>query len=323
MVIKSLNLQITSQFPLYWLMRSKLLNNPYIVAGFIFLVNFLFKEYRAGLTGLSYDENFSAYFAQADISEIIRFARESDPNPPLYLIILHYWIDLFGDSEYSIRMLSVITNSLAAGLFYLFCARFFNWQTAVFSSLMFLTSNEIYFYSEEARTYSIILLFAVASFYLFLLLLERPKVITMLLLGLVNAILFYLHYVTGFILLIQLLLLPVLNLRRMKDVPSARPHDLVIGLQLKQTFYLLGSLLVFGLLLYPWIDRVLQLFLGGGKDFWLAKPGYREFKDCVYDFFNSKTMFNVHVVLISCMLLALIFFKPLRTPGFKPRHFWS
>lgn len=47
------------------------------------------------------------------------------------------------------------------------------------------------------------------------------------------------------------MLLPVLNLRIMKDVPNARSHDLVIGIQLKQTFFLLGFLLVFGLLLHP------------------------------------------------------------------------
>lgn len=299
----------------------KLLTNRYFAAGLIVLVNLIFKEYRVAHTGLSYDENFSAYFGQADISEIIRFARETDPNPPLYPILLHYWMELFSDSEYSIRMLSVIANSLAAGMLYLFCARFFNWQTAVFASLMFFTSNEIYYYSEEARTYSLVLLFAISSFYLFLSLIEKPRIQTMVLLGIVNAILFYLHYVTGFILLSEALLLPLSLPRANNALVPKLDVWLKSGLQKKQTWYLLGSFIVFGILLSPWIDRVMQLFLGGGKDFWLAKPTYREFKDCVYGFFNSKTLFNVHVALFGSFALILIFFRPLRHPGISLKRF--
>ncbi len=291
-------------------MLQKLIGNRYHAAFLIFIVNLLFKAYHAGHTGLSYDENFSAYFGQADIGEIIRFAAEDDPNPPLYLIIIHYWINLFGDSEYALRMLSVLANSFAAGLFFLFATRFFNWQTGIFASLMFLFSNEIYYYSEEVRTYSIILLCAISSFYLFLSLLERPRLLTCILLGAINAILFYLHYVTGFILFIQFLLWPLLSVRPIKDDHSARSKEFfVIGFPKKQLVYLVGSLVVFFALLYPWLDRVTQLFFSGGKDFWLAKPTYRQFKDCIYEFFNNKTMFNVHVAVLGALLLILVFVK--------------
>jgi len=293
-------------------MIRRFINNPYFISFLIFLVNFLFKEYRAGITGLSYDECFSAYFAQASVGEIIKFS-ETDPNPPLYLIILHYWIDLFGDSEYAIRMLSVLANSAAAALFYLFCRRFFNWQTGIFAALMYLTSNEIYYYSQEARTYSIILAVAISSYYFYLSLLQSPKTWKYIALGCANAVLFYLHYISTFIVVAQILLFPILAARFSKSIEQ--PGDqktFLISINRKQCIYFLASLIIFLAILFPWLDRFLQLFGDGGKSFWLAKPTYREFKDCLYDFFNSKTLFNVYLFTFLLCLVLVTFFHKLR-----------
>ena len=105
--------------------------------------------YKIGNNSLWYDECFSIDWANDKIDDIIKYSLLTDTNPPLYLIILHYWINWFGDSEFALRSLSAISTSLACGTFFLFSLRFFNPQTALFSIMLFFSSNELYSYSQE------------------------------------------------------------------------------------------------------------------------------------------------------------------------------
>ena len=52
------------------------------------------------------DEAFSARVANLGVADLVRSATSEDPNPPLYYVLLHAWIDVFGDSEVALRSLS-------------------------------------------------------------------------------------------------------------------------------------------------------------------------------------------------------------------------
>ncbi|MBK7666558.1 MAG: glycosyltransferase family 39 protein [Sphingobacteriaceae bacterium] len=189
-------------------MKEFIFKYKYLIFAAIVIIHFAFKFYKCGEAGLWYDECFSVQLAQKSASEIIRISMEEDPNPPLYGVLIHYWLNLFGDSEEGVRSLSVLASSLAAGVLFLLCLNFFNWQTSVFASLMFFTSNELYYYGLEARTYALIILFVLCSYYLYLSIIKRPTLLKAILFAVANACIFYSHFLACFVLIGELLLFP-------------------------------------------------------------------------------------------------------------------
>jgi uncharacterized membrane protein len=85
---------------------------------------------------------------------------------PLYFCLLHFWIGIFGDSDVSARLFSVLWGSIGlAGFAYLLrCGlRWSKWTVLIAVSLLAVSPFHFY-YSIEARSYA--MLFALSTFYL-------------------------------------------------------------------------------------------------------------------------------------------------------------
>jgi uncharacterized membrane protein len=290
--------------------------HKYKVATCLFLAYICFTFYHLGENSLWYDECFSIDLGNDTIDEIIHYSLFNDTNPPLYLIIVHYWIDAFGNSELSLRAISAISGSLTLSLFFLFSLRFFNWQTAVFVVLFFISSNELYYYSQEGRTYGLILLFCMLSNYVFLSLIQKPNWIYALLLGLFNIAIFYLHTLGAINIVGQIILVPFLAYN--KNVPSLKKIDkILLGYKLRFILWYIISWLVFYILFRPWQERFFNIIEEGGKGFWLLKPTFVEYKQVLFDFYNSETLFYLYWTLIISIVSIVVCFKKLREPFFN------
>jgi uncharacterized membrane protein len=272
----------------------------------IVILHLAFKSYKCGDAGLWYDECFSVQLAEKSPDEIIRISMYDDPNPPLYGVLLHYWVNVFGDSETEVRTLSVFASSLAAGILFLLCLNFFNWQTSVFASLMFFTSNELYYYGLEARTYALIILFVLCSYYLFLSIIKRPTFIKAILFAVANACIFYSHFLACFVIIGEIILFPILALNGQIIANKNGNISFNIDIKKKLLLYLSVSGIVFTFFLWPWKDRTIFLLLEGGKAMWLAKPTYVDFKNCIYEFFNSKVLYQAHIYTAILFVLLLL-----------------
>ena len=53
------------------------------------------------------DEAFSYFMARENLMNIV-LTTARDNNPPLYYILLHFWMKIFGSTEIALRSLSVI-----------------------------------------------------------------------------------------------------------------------------------------------------------------------------------------------------------------------
>jgi len=91
------------------------INGKLIILLAILLMGLFLRIYDLSNESLWLDEGFSIRFANLSLYQIF-FLPET--NPPLYYIILHWWINLFGDSEFSVRFPSVIFGFLSIFMVY-------------------------------------------------------------------------------------------------------------------------------------------------------------------------------------------------------------
>lgn len=90
-----------------------------------------------------------------------------DFQPPLYYLLLHFWMQIPFSSEWFLRIPSVIFGLFTIYIVYRFIQELFNKKTAVISSLLLTLSQYHVYYSQELRMYSLLCLLATLSMWLF------------------------------------------------------------------------------------------------------------------------------------------------------------
>ncbi len=273
--------------------KTKFTNRLEVCFLIVFCVNFIFKIIDLGYSSFWYDEIISVQSASLDFGHI-KHVSEWDKNPPFYYYCLSVWIKLLNDSEFTVRLLSVIFSSLAAGTLFLLANNYFNKTTAVISSLLFLSSNILFYYSHEARAYSLVLLLALISTYLYFSFKENSTLKTILLLGLINFLLIYTHYIAGLVLFFQTLLIFFFFDKKWI---------------LK---YLISVFLVLGLTILRFTKKQLFLiidFNSSGSVFWLKKADFNYFKECLSEFLFNDYMAVIFLFVILSVIILLIIKK--------------
>lgn len=264
-----------------------------LVGSFILIIilHIVFKLLFLDYSCFWYDETFGLYYSQQDWG-LIKHTSEWDLNPPLYYYFLWIWRNLFGISEFAIRFSSVLFSSLAGGILYIFSLKNFNKTTALIALLIYTSSNEIFFYSHEARCYSILFFLTLSSSYFYFNLIEKKGISSIVLLGIFNFFLIYTHYLTGLILAFQALLVLIFyNKQFAKRIGVA---------------FLITCVLSF----WRFTKKTILLIFNHEKNFWLPKASLYNLKTTLYDFFNSRDIFLFYLILITATSIIIFVSKP-------------
>jgi len=114
------------------------------------------------------DEAFSVLLSAKSLKEILLLTIK-DTSPPLYYFLLHFWIKLFGDSEYIVRTLSLGFHILLViSSFFLIKYLIKNWKLSIVGSLAILLNPFLLEYAFETRCYSFFAFLIVTTTYFFL-----------------------------------------------------------------------------------------------------------------------------------------------------------
>lgn len=140
----------------------------------IIVLSFLLRVYDLGGESIWYDEGASVYSSKTPISTIISKSNIV-PSFVLYYTTLHFWIQLFGYSEFSVRFLSVIFGVLSVYVIYKLGELVFDTNIGLLSAFILAISSYHIRYSQEARPYTLSILFVLLSSYYLIKILENKE----------------------------------------------------------------------------------------------------------------------------------------------------
>lgn len=144
-----------------------ILKSKYLSVIFILLVGTFIRFYKISALSIWTDEGISVKLAKSSLANIVAYSA-ADVHPPLYYIVLKYWIFIFGSNEIAIRSLSAILGSISLLLIYAIARYIFNSQVAILTTSISAISPFLIWYSQETRAYSLLLMLTLALTYVFI-----------------------------------------------------------------------------------------------------------------------------------------------------------
>ncbi len=249
----------------------------------IFFLGVFLRIYHLGDESIWLDEAFSIKLASSSLFGIIEGSAE-DPHPPLYYILLHYWINLFGNSEFSTRFLSVVFGFLSILMSYKVGSLIFDKETGVLSALILALSTFHIHYSQEARMYSLMTLLTLLSVYFFIRLLRGRSILVSTGYLLSSILLIYTHIYGLFIIMAQNIYVFTLFL-------LSKEH---YELNYKRWITLQILLIV---LFSPWIKILINQMLMVQSDFWIPAPPVTKLIGPFITYSGSKPLFLLFLML--------------------------
>jgi len=186
-----------------WARAKKL---PWLVIAIICLASVL-RIVGLGRNSLWLDEAYQVWASKNNVASILQITIHADTHPPLYYLLLHYWMLGFGQSEVAVRSLSACLGIITVALVYFVGRDLFNRRTGLVASFLLAISVFAIWISQEARPYSLLMPLTVLSFLFFVRLLraDRPNWTLCVLYSLANIVLLYTHIYAVFIVASQVL----------------------------------------------------------------------------------------------------------------------
>jgi 4-amino-4-deoxy-L-arabinose transferase-like glycosyltransferase len=139
------------------------------------------------------DEALSVNIAKLHVSQIPGALRH-DGAPPLYYLLLHFWMRLFGQGDFAVRALSGLASVLALPCVW-FAGRRLAGQRGAFAAVMVMgTSPFAIGYANSSRMYSLMVLWSLLGLLAFVRALEDPAPRRLAAVAVMAAVIIYTHY---------------------------------------------------------------------------------------------------------------------------------
>jgi hypothetical protein len=246
------------------------------------------------------DEAFSFILAKKSVLEILSYTAK-DFNPPLYYLLLHFWMGIVGRSEVALRSLSLFFFVL----FLYVCVDFmidvfkFSFKKSLLYTIFFLCNPLLLYYAFEARMYSMFAFFTALSFYSFFTHKKKMYIISTLL-GLLT------HYFMIFGFLIQIFLVYVEHKDAvMKSIKGKKWHTLLV---------LFKTYIFIGVIYLPWIVYMLTQKSFGSAIFWikgLSLFGFLNIPSLLYTGYEPEELnyltYWQNIIILGLISLVLYF----------------
>ena len=147
------------------------------------------------------DEALDVAWSELAWSDFLRVAFQNEGSQALYLLLLKPWLALTSTDEWVARAPSVLFAAAAAALLVFLGARLFDSRWVAFGAGLLLATNAFSVaWSQQARQYTLAMLFAVVVTYLFVLCLEKDAWRWWLTYGVLAGVSVYAHFFVALVL---------------------------------------------------------------------------------------------------------------------------
>ena len=155
------------------------------------------------------DEGYTWLSGTQSIHGVMTIARHQGYHLLPYFLLIHYVTGWFGDSVFVLRAPSVVAGALAVPLLYLLVARLGGRLAGLYAAALFVVSEPLVFWQQNARDYSLVVFFAVASMLAGVVAVQEERIWMFLVWGVVTALGCFTHTELLLLLPPQLLVLIV------------------------------------------------------------------------------------------------------------------
>ena len=232
------------------------------------------------------DEALSLGIARQDVPDLLA-ALKRDGSPPLYYLLLHGWLQVFGAADAAVRALSVGCALATLPLVWRAGRRLGGPLVGAAALLLLATSPFAVRYATEARMYALLQLLVAAGLLAVLRALERPVPSRLVPVGVLAGLLALTHYWALFLLACTAAVLVVLALRADGRTAPLRT---------------LAAMAAGGVLFLPWLPTFLFQVQRTGTP-WAPSPG---FVDAYYTITGWSGGSSGEGVVLTLLLLALV-----------------
>jgi mannosyltransferase len=229
-------------------------------------------------SGLWLDEALSVDIAKLPLQQVPG-ALVQDGSPPLYYILLHYWMLVFGQSDFAVRALSGVISVATLPFLWAAGERAGGRRVAWAALLLGASSPWAIYYGTDTRMYSLMALEAILWYLAVRRALELPSRGRLACVALVTAALMYTHYWDLYLVVVGGLWALWRSWRENRTgthVPYAQP-----GAARK----LLWAMVVGGVIWLPWSPVFVFQALHTGTP-WTTPPGPQDLLS-VFDYFSG------------------------------------
>lgn len=234
------------------------------------------------------DEALTVNIAALPLDRIPEALRH-DGAPPLYYVLLHGWMRVFGTGELAVRALSGVFAVGALPLMWVLARRLAGTRVAWAAVLILAASPFSVRYATEARMYSLVALLVMGGALALIELLDRRSPRAAIGLALCFGLLLYTHYWSIYLLATVGAMLAFRSVRGPEPAGARRAVAAMAG----------G-----GLLFLPWLPTFLYQAANTGTP-WGASGNLRSLFDTVTHFAGGYWDFGIVLSLVYFALLAL------------------
>ncbi|MGH2894506.1 MAG: glycosyltransferase family 39 protein, partial [Solirubrobacteraceae bacterium] len=130
--------------------------------------------YGIGHQGFWFDEANTAQLVQFSPGKMLGLIPHSESTPPLYYCVAWVWARLWGDGEAGLRSLSAVAGVIVVPVAYVTGARLMTRRAGLIAAALTAFSPLLTWYSQEARSYSMLVLLTALSLLAFAYARETP-----------------------------------------------------------------------------------------------------------------------------------------------------
>ena len=133
------------------------------------------------------------------LGHVLSTVPKTESTPPLYYVLVWLWAQVFGTGEVGLRSFSALCGTLTIPVMWALGRRLASERVGLFAALLTAVNPLLFWYSQEARTYALLVLLSALSLLAFLRALDQPSRGRLAAWGAICALALLAHYFAAFV----------------------------------------------------------------------------------------------------------------------------